>query len=96
MTLGASSSSLTPLTLQAVAAMVLLAVVLALLAGMLYLLLAGSVAWALMLIQGLLWLAFQALRRSWIALHGHVRRLAPSAAEIAPESVPDVVLHPTH
>jgi hypothetical protein len=92
MTLHASSSSLTPLTLQAVAGILLLAVVLALLAGMLYLLLAGSVAWALMLLQGLLWLAFQILRRSWTAARTHLRRAAPSATGTAS----DLVLRPTH
>jgi hypothetical protein len=92
MTLHASSSSLTPLTLQAVAGIVLLAVVLALLAGMLYLLLAGSVAWALMLLQGLLWLAFQAVRRSWTAARTHLRRAARSATGTAS----DLFLRPTH
>lgn len=96
MTSGASSSSLTPLTLQAVAGILLLAVVLALLALLLYLLLAGSVAWALMLLQGLMWLAFQGLRRSWTALRAHVRRVAPAAADVAAEAVPDVFLRPTH
>ena len=92
MTLGASSSSLTPLTLQAVAGIVLLALVLAVLAGMIYLLLAGSVAWALMLLQGLVWLAFQGVRGSWTVLRRHVRRAASSAAEAAP----DIVLRPSH
>lgn len=92
MTLGASSSSLTPLTLQAVAGIVLLAVVLALLAGMVYLLLAGSVAWALMLLQGLLWLAFRGVRGSWVVLRRHVRRATSSAAEAAP----DIILRPSH
>lgn len=95
MTLGASSSSVTPLTLQAVAAIVLLAVVLALLAAMLYLLLAGSVAWALMLLQGLLWLAFHVVHKSWTAVRGHARRLAPSAAEIVPEAARDFVIRPS-
>jgi len=92
MTLHASSSSPTPLTLQAVAAIILVAVVVLLAAGLLYLLLAGSVAWALMLLQGLFWLAFQGVRRSWVALHRHARRATSSAAEAAP----DVVLRPSH
>ena len=92
MTLGASSSSLTPLTLQAVAAVALVALAVVLLGGMLYLLLAGSVAWALMLLQGLLWLALQGVRRSRIVLRRHVRRAASSAAQAAP----DIILRPSH
>lgn len=96
MMLRASSSSLTPLTLQAVAAIVFVALLLLLLVGMIYLILAGSVAWALMLVQGVLWLVFQGLRRSWLVLRRHVRRVAPAAAEIAADAAPDVVLRPTH
>jgi hypothetical protein len=96
MTLGASSSSLTPLTLQAVAAIVFLAVVLTLLAGLLYLLLAGSVAWALMLLQGLLWLAFQVVRNLWSVVRRHVRRAVPSAAQIGSDPASDLVLYPFH
>jgi hypothetical protein len=80
------------MTLQAVAAIILVAVVVLLVAGLLYLLLAGSVAWALMQLQGLLWLAFQGVRRSRVALHRHARRATSSAAEGAP----DVVLRPSH
>lgn len=92
MTPGASSSSLTPLTLQAVAAVALAALAVVLLGGMLYLLLAGSVAWALMVLQGLLWLAFQGARRSWHVVRRHVRRATPEIAEAAA----DLVLRPSH
>jgi len=93
MTLHSSPSfSPTPLTLQAVAAIILVAVVVLLLAGMLYLFLAGSVAWALMLLQGLLWLALQGVRRSRTVLRRHVRRAASSAAEAAS----DIILRPSH
>jgi hypothetical protein len=88
MMLRASSSSPTPLTLQAVAAIVLVAALVLLVVGILYLVLAGSVAWALMLLQGLMWLAFQGLHRSWTALRGR------SAAELAAETAPESVLHP--
>lgn len=91
MTLRASTSfSPTPLTLQAVAAIILVMVVVLLLAGMFYLLLAASVAWALMVLQGLLWVAAQGVRRSWTTLRRHVRRAASSAA------APDRVLRPSH
>ena len=94
MTIRASSSSLTPLTLQALAAIVLVALVVTVLAELLYVILAGSVAWALMVIQGLLWLVIQALRPLWTVLRRHVRRATPSAAEIAAEVAPDIVLRP--
>jgi hypothetical protein len=96
MTLRASPSSLTPLTLEGVAAIAFVAVVVLLVGAMLYLVLAGSVAWALMLLQGLVWLVYQGLRRSRIALHGHIRRVAPAASGIAAEAAPDVVLRPSH
>jgi len=83
MLLRASSLSPTPLTLEGVAAILFVAVVVVLVGVMFYLVLAGSVAWALMLVQGVLWLVYQGLRRSYTALRRHVRRVAPAAAEIA-------------
>jgi hypothetical protein len=80
----------TSMDLQTVAAMVAVAVLVTVGLVVVYSVVAGGLAWVLVVLIGLLRLLFAGVGRTWSAFHGHLR-----ARGISPETVPDLRVRPS-
>lgn len=90
----AAHASMTPMALEAVVAAALVAVVVSLALAVVYALIAGTGAWVLMLLLGVLRLVWRTGRGAGRGLHTHLRRAHRRVREITPESPPDLRVRP--
>lgn len=90
----AGHASLTPMALETIAAAALLALVVALALALVYALVAGTGAWALMLLLGVLRLIWGTARGAGRGLRSHLHRAHRRVREITPETAPDLRARP--
>jgi|tagenome__1003787_1003787.scaffolds.fasta_scaffold20966939_3 hypothetical protein len=84
-----ASPALTPMVLQSVAAMIVVALLATVGLVVVYSVVAGGLAWVLVVIIGLLRLLLAGIGRTWSAARDHLR-----ARGISPENVPDLRVRP--
>jgi hypothetical protein len=85
----AAQSGVTPMALQTVAAMVVVALAVALLLVVVYSVVAGGLASLLVLVIGLLRLLLMGVGRTWSGVRSHLH-----PRRISPETVPDLRVRP--
>lgn len=90
----AAHSSLTPLVLETVVAVALVALLVTMGLALLYAVVAGSLAWALMLVLGVLRLIGATVRRGGRGVRRRLRRTHGRVRQIGPETVPDLRVRP--
>jgi type II secretory pathway pseudopilin PulG len=90
----AAHASMTPMVLETVVAAALVAILVTVGLAVLYAVVAGSGAWALMLVVGLLRLVWLAARGAGRGLRGHLHRTSAHVRRITPETVPDLRVRP--
>jgi hypothetical protein len=81
--------ALTPMVLQSVAAMIVVAVLVTVVLVVVYSVVAGGLAWVLVVAIGLLRLLLAGIGHAWSAAHRHLR-----ARGITPETLPDLRVRP--
>jgi hypothetical protein len=88
-------SSMTPMVLETVVAALLVAVLVALGVAVVYAVIAGSAAWVLMLVIGVLQLLWAAVRGAGRSVRARLHRAPARIPLISPESVPDLRTRPS-
>jgi hypothetical protein len=89
-TLSSPPPAVSPLVLQTVGAMIVVAVLVTLALVVAYSVVAAGAAWVLLLIVGTLRLLLMAVDRTWAGLRAHL-----GARRIRPETVPDLRVRPS-
>ena len=92
--MAAAHADLTPMVLETVVAAALVAILVTLGLAVVYAVVAGSAAWALMLAIGLLRLVWVTVRGAGRGVRAHLHRTSARVRRITPENVPDLRIRP--
>ena len=93
-TMAAAHAQLTPMVLETLVAAALVAIVVTIGFAMVYAVVAGAGAWALMLVIGVLRLVWTTARGAGRSVRAHLHRTSTRVRQITPESVPDLRVRP--
>ena len=95
MTATALGAPMTQMTLETVVAVVLVAILATVGIVVVYAVVAGSLAWVLMLIIGVVRLVWVTVRGAVRGVRAHVHRASARVGRITPETVPDLRVRPS-